>query len=251
MTKELPLSSAPEWLMVLDADAMKKDNLPLGELLDGSLYYPAAGFDGTPVQYCTGDIYSFVYVDYSRPKDLLLEELNSDQNGFKGYKMLSWRGVAMDELVPNGWHPEILPGPDENPRQHQSLIEEPYCIWAIMERSADFDEDHGPKRFSLLYLCADGAASYQALYNSNGFVPLILSIIRPGHAFGGNYTDFTNPQGILARSVKANKKGMPEFLLHEGVRTEGEQLKAIWPDYSFEVCSFGNTGIYVWAGDDE
>ena len=250
MTKELLLSDDPEWLMVLDTDAVKNDNLPLSELLNDSLYYPAAGFDGVPIQYCTGDIYSFVCVDYSRSKKLLMEELNSDQKGFKGYKVFTWRDVAMDELVPNGWHPEILPGPDENPRKLQSSIEEPYCIWAIMERLADFDEGHGPKRFSLLYLCADGAASYQALYNSNGFVPLILSIIRPVHSFGGNYTDFTNPQGILARSVKANKTGMPEFLLHEGIRREDKQLESIWPDYPLEVCRFGDTGIYVWSSDE-
>ena len=45
MTKELLLSNDPEWLMVLDADAMKNDILPLRELLNDSHYYPAAGFD--------------------------------------------------------------------------------------------------------------------------------------------------------------------------------------------------------------
>lgn len=244
------LISDPEWLMGLDVNAVRNGNLPLKKLLDESLYYPAAGFDGTPVKYCSGDINSFVYVDYCQSKASLLEALNSNLNGFRGYTIFAWRDVCMDELTPNGWQPEILPGPGEIVGQDKSSFEEPFCIWAIMERLAEFDEYHGPERFSLLYLCADGAAAYQALYNSNKFVPLILSIIRPGHSFGGNYTDFTSPQGILARSVRANQTGMPEYLMHQPIGLIGNQAQPIWPEYSFEVCSIGYTGISVWSTDE-
>ena len=54
----------------------------------------------------------------------------------------------------------------------------PFATWMVFERLPEFGEDHGPKRFSLLYLCADGVATYQALYWTHGVHPRAIAIIH-------------------------------------------------------------------------
>lgn len=53
------VEAMPEWLMKASAD----DELPLRAILRRSLFYPACGYDGRPVQYFAGAVHSFVYVD--------------------------------------------------------------------------------------------------------------------------------------------------------------------------------------------
>ncbi len=91
-------------------------------------------------------------------------------------------------------------------------------------------------RFSLLYLCADGAAAYQALYIANAIAPKAIAVIQPGHSFGGNWTNFEDPQQILARTVAANPAGKPEFLLYGGYGSRDYYRQPCWPEYSEHVC---------------
>jgi len=248
--KELDEKAIPVWLMALSEEAIEEGELPLEKLLQGSLYYPAAGFDGRPVQLLAEKIHSFVYVDYDKSKSELLEELGSREYGFKGYRVLALRDVSMGDLVPNGWRPEVLPGPNENPQTDSVPGNKPYCMWVILERTHVYGEAHGPARFSLLYLCADGAAAYQALYNANGFIPKALAIIQPGTGFGGNYTDFRDPVGILARSVYGNRHGMPEFLLNGGIGNRDSYSKSIWPGYQTDCGWLDPWNIKIWSKNE-
>jgi hypothetical protein len=54
----------PEWLARLNPAELEAFGFPLNQALQHSLYYPAAGFDGRPVQFLGGFIQSFVYIDY-------------------------------------------------------------------------------------------------------------------------------------------------------------------------------------------
>ncbi|MGN1215563.1 MAG: hypothetical protein ACI4TJ_04870, partial [Candidatus Cryptobacteroides sp.] len=73
-------------------------------------------------------------------------------------------------------------------------------------RDEGIDEDRGPKRFSLMYICGDGAATYAALYSEKKIAPTVLAIIHPGTGWGGNYTDFFNPEKILRKIIDSGKK---------------------------------------------
>lgn len=86
----------------------------------------------------------------------------------------------------------------------------------IFERDGSTPLSHGPERFSLLYLNADGAAAYKALYVGNAMRAKAIAVIEPGNGFGGNWTDFTDPQAILARVVLSNPASMPDFYLSGG-----------------------------------
>lgn len=245
MIGQIPIRNEPEWLHDLTPETIQNKPFPLRKLLKDSLYYPASGFDGNPIRHMAGNIHSFIYVDYGYERDEFERALH--EQGFLGYEILAEREVTERELVPHGWNP-TPPLPYEC-RPNSNDCKAPFCLWVVLQRRADMPPNHGPERFSLLYLCADGAAAFQALYVANGLVPKAIGIIQPGHGFGGNYTDFTDPERILARSVLGNPAGQPELLLYGGWFSRDLYRAPCWPSYREQVCFLemaGGGSIGVW-----
>lgn len=238
----------PTWLVSLTSASFMNEPFPLRELLKDSLYYPSSGFDGRPIQHLAGNFLSFIYVDYGYSHGEFMIELNK---GFRGYDLLAERAVTEQELTPHGWHPMPPTYGDGNPSKYRDKgwIKEPFCSWSVFQLREGFSDNHGPSRFSLLYLCADGVAAFQALYVANSAAPKAVAVIQPGHGFGFNWTDFTDPNRIFARSVLGNPSGQPEFLLYGGY---GDYPDACWPDYGMRVCYFdrlltGRSTIGIWS----
>lgn len=230
MIEQIPSLAMPLWLTNLSAELMNTEPFPLNDVLKDSLYYPGAGTDGKPVQWLTGNTYSFIYTDYGVARSEFLDALQGEQTGFAGYRILGTRDVTMQELIPNGWIPMVPFEYDGNPLAWREVIAQPFCIWTVFERLLEFDVAHGPERFSLLYLCGEGVASYQALYNSNRIKPKILFLIQ--HGFGCNWTNFEDPDAILARSVASNPAGMPDWLIGRSRSNEAEHENlSFWPRY--------------------
>jgi len=245
MIEQIPRMMLPDWLMSLTAESMIAIPLPLHDILQDSLYYPGAGTDGKPVRWLAGNVYSFVYTDYMVSRSRFLKALNDEQTGFRGYRVLGSRDINEKELTPKGWLP-MPPGPfDGNPNVGREHFAQPFAIWVIMERSHDYPSEHGPERFSLLYLCGEGVASYQALYTGNRIKPKILFLIQ--HGFGGNWTNFEDPDGIFARSVAANPVGFPDWLVG---RCRRESALSYWEKYypgPYIHYLDGGHGFAVWC----
>ena len=229
MIDELPRMKMPIWLSKLSADSIESDPFPLRQILQDSLYYPSSGFDGDPVRHLAGNILSFVYVDYGPDRDEFDSALRVQ--GFRGYEVLAQREVTERELTPHAWRPSPPLQSDGVPPNVQDQRKKAFCSWVVMQRQAEIPHDHGPERFSLLYLCADGAAAFQALYEANLAAPKAVAIIQPGHSFGGNWTDFTDARGILARSVLGNPAGQPELLLYGGYGSRDCFRDPCWPGW--------------------
>lgn len=247
MLQELPVLAMTAWLSELSAQSMREDPFPLHQLLQDSLYYPSCGFDGDPVKYLGGNILSFIYVDYGRTRDE--EEYALGYPGFRGYDLLASRSVTEQELTPNGWHPIPPTYDDGDPLRFRQWVQRPFCTWSIFQRREDIPPEHGPSRFSLLYLGADGVAAFQALYLANHAAPRAIAIIQPGHAFGGNWTDYTNPNLILHRSVIGNSAGQPEVLLYGGYGEKYYYKDPCWPKYNKYINRLDKSGhgsIGVW-----
>jgi len=330
MISQLPEKSVPDWLANISQSTIAIDPFPLTQLLEDSLYYPSSGFDGDPVKYLSGNILSYIYVDYGHSQDKLENEIL--KRGFRGYDLVATRSVTEQELTPSGWRP-IQPTqyhgerPGNNWFDHDDLTIEglkifhhdkekkfreqswkfrelsekfrqcsedlirlsemllviqeqdrfdvepdfqgindrlvyiesefdyqrkelehqrqeykteckdlmgsefwnkkkPYCFWSIFQRGINVPSIHGPPRFSLLYLCADGVAAFQALYYANSASPKAVAVIQPGTAFGGNWTDFENPSGIFADTVLGNPQGSPQILLNKGAGHSFESTAA-------------------------
>lgn len=229
---------------------MIQDNpFPVKEVLENSIYYPASGFDGGLIRDCNVNrrnwgVNSFVYVDYHETEQRLQETTKP-----RGYRLLGKRRLKEEELVPNGWRPQLPPNIDM--RKYQDTVcsfanKRPFGTWLVFEREEGFGEEHGPERFSLFYLCADGVAAYQALYWSNNCVPKAIAIIQPGTGFGFNWTDFFRKGDPFYWTVKNNPAGMPEYVYcgywartATSANASPEHFHFDWPEYQFVFPAVG------------
>ncbi len=225
MLKELEKLEMPDWLINIR-------EFNVYDVLKDSLFYPACCFDGKPIKHLMGNAYSFVYVDHYVSKNRLIEILKNP--GIKGYKIIHQESITKTQLVPNGWTIKIMPR-DDNDLRYNSFSEETnnvFCEWLIFERLPEFDDSHNPLRFSLLYLHADGAAAYQALYSSNQLCPKFLSLINPGMG-----TDYLWKKSLMARSVFFQNT-LPEYFI--------ETIPANWPGYDERINISKNTFLRIW-----
>lgn len=223
----------PDWLQKLDPATLNPTDFSLPQILEHSLYYPAAGTDGRPVQFLGGFIHSFIYVDYGMSEPVVDENIR--EFGFSGYHLAASVNLAEKDITPNGWRP-IVPQKFEAQMQsfqsmaHRGFVKKTsFAKWYIFDLDEGLNEEHGPQRFSLLHLCADGVATYQALYYTHKTAPEVLTIIQPGTGYGGNYTNFTDPEGFFAWVVLlGNDSHIPEYLVCGGMLMD--YTDAFWPE---------------------
>ncbi|TWT40222.1 hypothetical protein Pla111_33530 [Botrimarina hoheduenensis] len=240
-----PQSEVPTWLADITPSQIADNPFPLLSVLTGSLYYPCSGFDGRPVRNFSVIFKSFVYVDYGIDEEQLDRELQ--QQGFNGYHLLGQRSVQEQELIPNGWTPSPPLAADIDQLNLNRRTKSPYCRWMLFERDEDIDDSHGPIRFSLLYLCADGVAAFQALYLANKGRPKAVAIIQPGRGWGGNWTDFEDPDKIFARCVLGNPEGKPEYLVYGGRGDADYYSRPCWPQYTQELWCSDTGRLRLWG----
>lgn len=221
MIRGLPVQPFPHWLV--DA-AMPLGDLKLHELLRESVFYPASGVDGRPVQWLVGNFWSFVCVDFGVTSKRILDGLKGKYEGFPGYHPIACRRFGSRE-IPSRDRMIANPPADSNwPRELR--IRTPFAIWAIMERmpTPEFGPGHGPDRFSLLYIGSDARTSFEILYTANSIAPAVVSII--------GWAEFENPLCLLAQTVLLNPAGAPQYLLHGGGGQTEWYDRPCWPSYT-------------------
>lgn len=203
---------------------------PLKEILAGSLFYPAAGVDHDPVTYLKGYTTSFVYCDYG------IEQKQVDEQRmlgwFDGYHVIHQRMLRREEIAPAGFRMPQLSEADPDPERFAAHRKPEFVLWFVFERGDLAHAADSPRRFSLLYVCADGVAAFNELYVACRRKPAAIAIIQPGHCFGANYTNFESPNEILARLVLENRAGPPDVLMFGGNQDEAHYSKACWRRYS-------------------
>ncbi len=226
MIDQLPNPPMPGWLQFASPPL---GPVPLTELLEDSVYYPACGFDGRPVQYLAGNYYSFVYADYWTERDEAIRQLST----FKGYSPIAFREIATHELAPRGWC-RFVPAVGRQIDQFPTRLNQPtFAIWTVLERKPEFVSGHGPERFSLLYVGGEAVSTSRSLYNRNGCKPDVVVIIAPGEA------DFRDERSELAREVLChNRAGLPRLLVSE-VWEEPRDRGPVWPSYPHRVGVLG------------
>jgi hypothetical protein len=67
MINEIEIIQMPDWLSSVNF------KFNINEVLKDSLYYPSSAFDGDPIKYFMGNVYSFIYVDYCNTRDDLIK----------------------------------------------------------------------------------------------------------------------------------------------------------------------------------
>jgi hypothetical protein len=225
------------WLYDLTKEKfMEKDYFPLKALADGSVYYPSSGLDGSPIQNLNDLSSSFIYADYGIKEGELETEIRN--TGLKGYEVFAQKFVPAQLLISSDYSPSEVPDPEIDKRYFVECFKEEfrckrlysrsvkpfYACWTVFSRMDGFDDDHGPPRLSLLFLCAEAVTMYDVIYNHNNVKPVGFCIIRPGTGLGGNWTDFRDPKQIMYRIVSKNRAGKPSFMM---VIFGGDE----WPEY--------------------
>jgi hypothetical protein len=242
--------ATPAWL----AMARHGSRLPIREILDGCTYYPASGTDGEVFAkaWQWAPSHSFVLVDYSVSRSRLVTELrrpiDRGGQGLLGYRLAFHRPVAQEELgVPPTWRSSLLTAEEAERAHNRALgglqfgrVEKPYCEWAVFDREDGRSATHGPERLSLLYLCADGVAAYEALFGTHRVAPKTLVIKQPGTGFGGNWTNFFAEGEPLHRAVASlgRRFGLwPAHLMFGGMGSADSYREDIWAGYEVMAMS--------------
>lgn len=229
-TPPISAQECPEWLGKLTAGQITSGTFPREHVLTDSFFYPACGEDGGVILFFGRFCQSFIYVDYLAEKEKVASDLGSKFNP-GGYDLLGMRELNSLELAPKGVpRSKACAGikPDEYTRFLKSNGPAPlFAFWAVYERQAGLTLDHGPQRFSIVYVGGEGVATYAALYNGNRLHPRWLGMIQCD-GFACNWTEFKNPAAPLHELVFENNSGQPQFIV-EG--SGGGDPVSPWPEY--------------------
>lgn len=192
------------------------DSFPREEFFRSRIvFYPGSGVDGHPVKLfgSTHSAHCFVYADYFVKQAELEEQLADPLNNFYGYHTLARLQLKERDLVPRGWvahvRPEDLPAGGFG---FAPVAESPFGFLEVLERNQDLDERHGAHRLAILFLGADGIATYDALFCQTHSVSPPFAVILQDHGFGCNYNKF-GQGGLLERIAKCCPTGLPDWLV--------------------------------------
>ena len=211
----------PVWLDQFEDGAI----FPLQEFFQSRVvYYPGSGTDGHPVKVfgSTHSAHCFVYADSGVTQPALEAKLGHPLHGFQGYHTLSRLQLRETDLVPQGWTSHLHAG--EVPQGSDgfgAIAAAPFGFLEILERNWEFDDNHGPRRLAILFLGADGIATYDALFcqKPTGIPP--FAVLLQDHGFGGNYNRFG--QDGLLEQIAIRCGVFPIFLLvAENTRAWGQ-----------------------------
>lgn len=175
-----------------------------------AVFYPCAGLDGTPVRFLGHRFQRYIYADYHVTRESF--ERACELNGFLGYRVSSIRELDVQSVFQASWK-ELAGTYSSIFKQLHFDWTNPFILHAKFERLADFPDKHGPSWFELIFVCCEAITTFHSLFSKRGITPKCLVYIRPGTAFGGNFSAYSE---VLERVMRANTAGMPEFVLYDG-----------------------------------
>lgn len=185
------------------------------------VYYPGSGRDGDAVKLFASSksAHCFVYADIGENKKSLVQQLDSKYEAFSGYRMLDRIELSGKDIIPTNWvqHFDNSLASKIDFNAVKNINKESFAFLEILERKAEYDESHGAKRIAILFLGADGFATYDALFCQSASQPLFALVLQD-HGFGGNYARFDN-KGLL-HSIAQNTQKFPEYLWVDPKGTE-------------------------------
>lgn len=188
------------------------------------VYYPGYGSDGQAVKLfgSSHSAHCFVYADNWTPKERVLDDLDTPKRGypsrFLGYHCHARVDITPDQIAPVGWKQHAKPPASNFAKPHI----QPFGFLEVLERNAELTDEHGAQRLAILFLGADGHATYDALFCQRNNRPAPYAVLLQDHGFGGNYSNF-GASGVMEQ-IAQTAKVLPEWLI------VGQHTQA-WPGY--------------------
>jgi hypothetical protein len=170
-----------------------------------AVFYPGSAFDGQPVMHFNSAhaAHAYIYADYGIEQGDMGAALQTMQ--FKGCDLVRKVILNENDMGATGWKPHI------ESVQRRFASAQAYGFISVFKRQNGFGPEHGADHFAVLFLGADGIATYDALYcQENGRTPP-FSIVLQDHSFGGNWTSFGRGGAFEALAKKTNR--FPQYLL--------------------------------------
>lgn len=237
----------PEWLRALAPDGFDAQVLR-SFFKSRVVFYPGSGFDGHAVKVFGGShsAHCFVYADYGARKSEIQRHLEAgNREAFRGYKTFARFELSREMITASDFRQHATAEQIEKFRMYLRQPYEVYGFLEVLERYDPFTDDHGPERIAVMFLGADGHATYDALFCQDNKMPP-FAVLLQDHGFGGNWSNFGNA-GVM-HDIARRTDRLPELLL-VGVGTEPwagyKELEDVDPTYggwaSFERRLFQKT----------
>jgi len=175
------------------------------------VYYPGSGTDGHHVKLfnTAHAAHVFIYADYGVPREEIEKQLQAGNPWhFRGYHVAETIELTEDDLTPTGWRPHI---DSSEIRVIDYRDVNRFGFVAVLECGADFGDDHGAKRLAILFLGADGIASYDALFCQGDGTNAPYAVLLQDHGFGGNCDRFA--RGGLLERIADRANVFPKWLV--------------------------------------
>lgn len=241
---------------------INKDNFHsmfnLQDILEDSVFYPAAGIDGTAIKCLSSKYRSFIHVDYSTPMAVVEQAMRYQFSGV-GYDLIGIKHVSKKELTPNGFTPSnfVFNTHELNRLQYHFISDLfhsrnfiPFTLWAVYELNPSNTGSTNGKvnRFSLLHVGGEACATFEALYINNRINPCGVAIISPGEGYGDNWTIFRDPAFRLYKNFELNTSTnnvmMPTVLLTNMLDNEND---CFWPAYHYQSRCYSERGLSIYS----
>jgi predicted DNA-binding transcriptional regulator YafY len=162
-----------------------------------------------------------LYADYGVESQTLRDQLDSPLTRFRGYQTLRTIELRERDLLAGTWAPHATAAEQRaSVTSFATIRNRPYGSLEILERLADYDDTHGARRLAVLFLGADGVATFDALFCQIHSKPLFAAILC-NHGYRG---DRSFGRGGLMERIANRTDKLPEYLLC----ARGTEA---WPEY--------------------
>ena len=219
------MEQVPEWLRRLDARSTpaKASGLVRNFFASKVVFYPGSRIDVQPAIFLgsIGLAHCFVYADYSMTKEQLIASLDQTPRLLPGYRSVWRQPIAERYITPGHWRPNLTDA-EASQLALQFPTAKPFALLEIVERDVNATSPSpGPDRLAILFLGAEGCATFDALFcQDRRRVP--HCIVIQDHGWGGNPTVF-GKGGMLERLADATNSHPPYLYVSEN--------SELWPDY--------------------
>lgn len=207
--------ATPAWLK----SYKKGQALPLAEFLHSRIvYYPGSGIDWHPIEVFGGSCsaHCFIYVDYLLPEDEVIGNLQGEY-GLASYHILDSVRISETNLRQVVSLKRHYLTPEEQQRTAEGTREfrrddapAPYARLVVLER--DSDRSEGADRLAVLFLGADGHATFEAIF-ANGNATDLFGFLLQEHGWGCNY-DRWGRDGLCDKIMQRSSV-FPKVILSE------------------------------------